>query len=77
MLKVGPLTANVDGHIRYTLEPVERAICVIRAFDLTIRIPGLLKLTEPLVASAFRKENVRILAELKRYVEAQPKQPDV
>jgi hypothetical protein len=32
---------------------------------------------EPLVASAFRKENVRILAELKRYVEAQPKQCDL
>ncbi len=28
----------------------------------------------PLVVYLFRKENVRILAELKRYVEAQPKQ---
>ena len=33
-----------------------------------------MKLAEPLVVFAFRKENVRILAELKRYVEAQPKQ---
>jgi hypothetical protein len=31
----------------------------------------------PLVVYAFRKENVRILAELKRYVEAQPKQRDL
>jgi hypothetical protein len=46
---------------------------VIRDLDLTIQIPGLLKVAEPLVVSAFRKENVRILAEVKRYVEAQPK----
>jgi hypothetical protein len=37
----------------------------------------LLKLAEPLVVRASRKENVRILAELKRYVEAQPKQRDL
>ena len=74
LLKRGPLTANIDVHIHYTLEPVERATKVIRDLDLTIQIPGLLKVAEPLVVSAFRKENVRILAELKRYVEALPKQ---
>jgi hypothetical protein len=36
-----------------------------------MQIPLLLK---PFVIRAFRKENVRILAELKRYVEAQPRQ---
>jgi uncharacterized protein YndB with AHSA1/START domain len=72
LLKQGPLTANIDVHIRYTFEPVERATCVIRDLDLTIQIPGLRKLAEPLVVYVFRKENVRILAELKRYVEAQP-----
>jgi uncharacterized protein YndB with AHSA1/START domain len=70
-LKRGPLTANVDVQIRCTLEPVEGATFVVRALALTIQIPGLLKVAEPLVASAFRKENARILAELKRYVEAQ------
>jgi hypothetical protein len=74
LLKRGPLTANIDVHIRYTLEAVEGGTSVIRALDLTIQIPGLLKLAEPLVAFAFRKENVRILAALKRYVETQPKQ---
>jgi hypothetical protein len=73
LLKQGPLTADVDVHIRYTLEPVEGATNLIRALDLTIQIPGLLKVATPLVAWAFAKENVRILAELKRYVEAQPK----
>jgi hypothetical protein len=77
MLKVGPLTANVDVHIRYTLEPEGRATSVIRALDLMIQIPGLLKVAEPLVVYVFRKENVRILAELKRYVEPQPKQGDL
>ena len=77
LLKRGPLTANIDVHIRYTFEPVEHATCVIRTLDLTIQIPGLLNVAEPLVASAFRKENVRILAELKHYIEAQPKQRDL
>ena len=72
LLKQGPLTANIDVHIRYTFEPVERATCVIRDLELTIQIPGPLKLAEPLVVYVFRKENVRILAEMKRYVEAQP-----
>jgi len=77
LLKQGPLTANIDVHVRYTFKPVERATYVIRALDLTIQIPGLLKVAEPLVVWAFRKENGRILAELKRYVEAQPKQSDL
>src|SRR5271155_1798253 len=69
LLKRGPLTANIDVHIRYEFEPVGSATHVIRDLDLTIQMPGLLKLAEPLVVWAFRKENMRILAELKRYVE--------
>src|ERR1700689_5378455 len=70
-LKKGPLKANIDVHIRYTLEPLERATSVIRDLDLTIQMPALVKIAEPLVIWAFNKENVRILAALKRYVEAQ------
>jgi hypothetical protein len=72
LLKKGPLRADIDVHIRYTLEQEEQATLVIRDLDLAIEMRGLLKLLEPVVLSAFRKENVRILAELKRYVEAQP-----
>ena len=72
LLHRGPLTANIDIQIRYTLEPLDRATRVIRDLDLTIHIPGLLKVAEPLVVRAFHKENARVLAELKRYVEAQP-----
>jgi carbon monoxide dehydrogenase subunit G len=71
LIKRGPLIANVDVHIRCTLEPDAGATTVTRVLDLTVAIPGPLRLAEPLVASAFRKENARILAELKRYVEAQ------
>lgn len=76
LLKKGPLIANIDVNIRYTLEPIEGATNVIRDLDLTIQIPGLLKVAEPFVIFAFRKENVRILAELKRYVEALTKKRD-
>ncbi len=76
LLKRGPITANIDVHIRYTLERLQNATGVIRDLDLTIQMPGPLKAAEPLVVWAFRKENVRILAELKRYVEGQPKQCD-
>jgi uncharacterized protein YndB with AHSA1/START domain len=47
LLKKGPLTANIDVHIRYTFELVEGATSVTRALDLTIQIPGLLKIAEP------------------------------
>jgi uncharacterized protein YndB with AHSA1/START domain len=76
LLKKGPLTADIDVSVRYTLEPKGQATNVIRALDLVIQIPSLLKLAEPFVLSAFRKENLRILAELKRYVKAQPRQFD-
>jgi hypothetical protein len=43
-----------------------------RGACLTLQVPALPKIAQPFVLCAFRKENVRILAELKRYVEAQP-----
>jgi hypothetical protein len=70
-LKRGLISANIGVHIRYSLQPAERATLVVRDLDLTIEMPGLLKLALPFVVAAFRKENVRILAELKRYVETE------
>jgi uncharacterized protein YndB with AHSA1/START domain len=72
-LKKGLLSADIDVHIRCRFEPLERGTFVSRELDLTIRMPGIMKLAMPLVLYAFRKENVRMLAELKRYVEAHPK----
>ncbi len=74
LVKRGPLTANVDVHVQYTLEPVEGATNVIRDLDLSIEIPGLWKIAELFIVRAFRNENLRILAELKRHVETLPKQ---
>jgi len=72
LLRQGLLRADIDVDIRYTLEAVNGGTFVLRDLDLTILIPGLLKIAEPLVLYAFRKENLRILAELKRYVEPRP-----
>lgn len=72
LVQRGPLTANIDVQIRYTLEPVDRSTRVTRALDLSIEIPGPFSVAEPLLRWIFRKENTRLLAELKRYVEAQP-----
>jgi uncharacterized protein YndB with AHSA1/START domain len=66
-LKLGPFTGNSDINIRYTLEPAGRSTRVIRDLAMTLDVPILLK---PLVVYAFNRENVRILAELKRYVQA-------
>jgi hypothetical protein len=65
LLKRLQLTANIDIHILYTIEPLNRATAVIRDLDLTIQIRGVMKLAEPLILSAFRKENVRLLQALK------------
>jgi hypothetical protein len=70
LLKRGPLSAEIDVHIRYTFEPIERGTFVIRELDLTIQMHGIMKLALPLVLYGFHKENVRILSELKRYVES-------
>jgi len=71
-VKKGPIAGDVDIRIHYTFEPVEGATNVVRALDLTIEMHGFSKIAEPVVLAAFRKENARILAELKRYAEAKP-----
>jgi uncharacterized protein YndB with AHSA1/START domain len=73
LLKKGPIAADIDVHVRFTFEPVELGTFVARDLDLTLKMAGLQKMLEPLVVLGFRKENLRILAELKRYVEAQPR----
>jgi len=72
LIKRGPLTASADVNIRCALERVDGGTSVVRDLELRIEIAGLLKVAEPIVALAFKKENARVLAELKRYVEAHP-----
>ncbi len=68
-LELGPFRGNSDITIRYTLEPEGRTTRVLRELDMTMQAPFFLR---PFIIRAFRKENVRILAKLKRYVEALP-----
>ncbi|MGA9602615.1 MAG: SRPBCC family protein [Methyloceanibacter sp.] len=65
-LELAPFHGSSDIKIRYTLEPEGRTTRVARALDMTMQAPVFLR---PFIIHAFRKENVRILAELKRYVE--------
>ena len=70
VIKKGFINGNAEVAIQYTFEPNENGTFVKRQLDLTIKMHGLAKLAEPLVVYSFRKENVRLMAELKRYVEA-------
>ena len=68
-LSKGPLRGELDIHVGYTLEQEAGLTSVIRTLDVNVQMPVLLKLAEPLVIRGLRKENVRILAELKQYTE--------
>jgi len=65
-----PISTDVDARIRYTFEPSQGGTAVLRELDLTIGLRGPLKLLRPALLWGFRKENVRTLACLKRYVES-------
>jgi uncharacterized protein YndB with AHSA1/START domain len=67
-----PITTDVDARIRYTFEPSQGGTAVLRELDLTIGLRGPLRLLRPALLWGFRKENVRTLACLKRYVESSP-----
>jgi uncharacterized protein YndB with AHSA1/START domain len=63
----GPIRGTIDIHVRCTL--VQRGEVTQLTRDLTIQPKGLLMLAQPIVLRAFRRENERMLAALKRYIE--------
>ena len=65
-----PIHTDVDARIRYTFEPSQGGTAVLRELDFSYELRGLLKLLTPVLLQGFRKENLRTLACLKRYVEA-------
>jgi hypothetical protein len=71
LIRRGPLKTDIDARIRYTFEPNQGGTFVLRELDLTMNLRGLFKLATPYLLWAFRKENVRTLAQLKQYVESQ------
>lgn len=71
LIRRGPLKTDIDARIRYTFEPNQGGTLVLRELDLTMNLRGVFKLASPYIVKAFRKENLRTLAKLKRYVESQ------
>jgi uncharacterized protein YndB with AHSA1/START domain len=63
------LKTDIDARIRYTLTPHDGGTSVSRELDLAMNLPALYRLVSPFIVRAFRKENLRTLACLKRYVE--------
>jgi Polyketide cyclase / dehydrase and lipid transport len=63
------LKTDIDARIRYKFTPNEGGTFVLRQLDLIMNLPTLYKLASPLIQRSFRKENVRTLERLKRYVE--------
>ena len=68
-----PIKLDVDARIRYTLAADQGGTAVVRELDLGWELRGPLKLLTPFLLVGFRKENLRTLACLKRYAEAQRK----
>ncbi len=70
LLRRGPLTADIDIGIFYTLTPVNGGTRLVRDLKMAMQIPGLMRLATPFITAAFRRENLRTLAALKRYCES-------
>jgi uncharacterized protein YndB with AHSA1/START domain len=68
-LRQGPLNTDVDAAIRYSFEPKDGGTFVDRRLTLTFQLRGIFKLALPFLLYGFRKENLRTLAALRRYVE--------
>jgi len=71
-----PIKTDVEARIRYTLQASQGGTAVLRELDLVIDLRGPLKLLRPALLWGFRKENVRTLACLKRYVEGERQRPE-
>src|ERR1700733_6563164 len=70
-LRRGLLNTDVDARIRYTFEPKDGGTFVDRRLVLTFQLRGIFRLALPFILYGFRKENIRTLAALKRYMERQ------
>jgi Polyketide cyclase / dehydrase and lipid transport len=70
-IHVRQLRSAVDVHIHYSFEPDETGTLVSRWLVLDFRMPVVVRPLRPAITSRFDKENVRTLAALKKYAEAQ------
>jgi hypothetical protein len=70
-IHVRQLSATVDVRIHYSLEAGEGGTVVTRWLMLDVTMPVVLQPLRTLIITSFDKENVRTMAALKRYAEAQ------
>jgi hypothetical protein len=63
------LTTDIEAGVRYAFEPQRNGTFVIRELHLVADLRGPWRLAMPFVLAGFRKENLRTLAQLKRYAE--------
>jgi hypothetical protein len=73
-ISVAQLRATVDVHIHYSLESHDGATEVTRWLVLDITMPAVALPLRRLITASFDRENLRTMAALQRYAEAQPAQ---
>ena len=71
-IHVRQLRATVDVHIHYSFETKEHVTAVSRWLVLDMEMPRLFRPLRRAIISSFDKENVRTMAAVKAYAEAQP-----
>jgi hypothetical protein len=71
-IAVKQLRATIDVHIHYSLEADDGTTTVTRWLILDIAMPVFFRPLRPLITRSFDKENVRTMASLKAYAEANP-----
>ena len=71
-IHVKQVLATVDVNIHYSLEVQDDATLVTRWLVLDLTMPIVLRPLRQAVVSSFDKENVRTMAALKAYAEANP-----
>ena len=71
-IRVRQLRTTIDVHIHYSLEADGEATEVSRWLLLDFAMPVVFRPLRPLVTARFDRENVRTIAALREYAEAQP-----
>lgn len=71
-IEISQLRSTVDVHIHYSLEPGGAGTELSRWLVLDFTMPVLLRPLRRVVTTRFDEENVRTLAALKQYAEAEP-----
>jgi hypothetical protein len=70
-IKVRPLRATVEVHIHYSFEQAGQATLVTRWLVLDFAMPMGFRPLRPAITARFNQENLRTMAAVKRYAEAQ------